>query len=315
MLILSFCSDPDILSVLYYVNMIVNLIKIAGPIVLIFASSIDIIKAVMASDQEGIQKNTHKIPSRLLLCACIFLIPSIIQMTLYSVEPENELTACLQAATPKKIQTAYKKIALEAVKAAEKQKTIGACNSADIAISKLKNSKTKTNYTNRVKTVRTTIEEDKNKTLAKLKETIDDFINNSNSSNSSNYGSISSDNDVVNYAQKFLGTPYVYGGNSLTEGIDCSGFTQQVYAHFGVTLPRTADAQSKVGTTVNGLSNAKPGDLLFFENDGDSALDHVAIYMGGGKRIHASSAKGYITIDSSITTQGLRVIKRVASAE
>ena len=91
-------------------------------------------------------------------------------------------------------------------------------------------------------------------------------------------------NQVVNYALKFEGNPYVYGGNSLTKGTDCSGFTKLVYAEYGISLPRTSRAQSKAGTRV-GLKNIMPGDLVFSGYNG--RIHHVSIYIGNNKLVHA----------------------------
>ena len=94
----------------------------------------------------------------------------------------------------------------------------------------------------------------------------------------------SSGSDVVAYACQFVGNPYVYGGTSLTNGTDCSGFTQSVYAAFGYSLPRTAEAQRSAGTAVDSLADAQPGDLICYPG-------HVAIYCGNGTIVHASTAR------------------------
>jgi len=99
---------------------------------------------------------------------------------------------------------------------------------------------------------------------------------------------------IVSYALKFNGNPYVHGGTSLTNGADCSGFTQSIYKHYGKSLPRTVLAQSKVGTRVS-FSNLQLGDLVFYSNGGRKPT-HVAIYIGKGKIIHASNPKSGIKI-------------------
>lgn len=99
---------------------------------------------------------------------------------------------------------------------------------------------------------------------------------------------------VVAYAKQFLGNPYVYGGSSLTNGTDCSGFTMSVYAHFGYGLNRTSYTQVYNGTAVS-MSNLAAGDLLFYKNGG-STISHVAIYIGGGQIIHASTESTGIII-------------------
>lgn len=92
---------------------------------------------------------------------------------------------------------------------------------------------------------------------------------------------------IIQAAQKALGTPYVWGGNSLTGGVDCSGLVQQVFKQFGIDLPRVTYEQIGVGASV-GRSKLQAGDLVFFDTDRKkSGPDHVGIYMGGGKFIHA----------------------------
>lgn len=128
------------------------------------------------------------------------------------------------------------------------------------------------------------------------------------SSSSSGSGSSStasgSGQAVVNYALNFVGNPYKYGGNSLTNGTDCSGFVKLVYQHFGVSLPRTSSALRSVGTKVSGLSNAKPGDIICYSG-------HVAIYMGGNKIVHASNAKDGIKISYNASYKTILAIRRI----
>lgn len=97
-------------------------------------------------------------------------------------------------------------------------------------------------------------------------------------------GSYSSD-AIVTYAAQFQEVPYVWGGTSPNPGFDCSGFVQYVYAHFGISIPRTSQEQFGFGTPVD-ISNLQPGDLVFFHNDG-SGPGHVGMYIGGGLMIHA----------------------------
>ena len=97
----------------------------------------------------------------------------------------------------------------------------------------------------------------------------------------SSAGSASGSN-VASYACQFVGNPYVYGGTSLTSGADCSGFTQSVYAAFGYSIPRTSYSQINAGTAVDSLADAQPGDLICYGG-------HVAIYIGNGQIVHAST--------------------------
>ena len=95
-------------------------------------------------------------------------------------------------------------------------------------------------------------------------------------------------NAVVAYALQFVGNPYVYGGTSLTNGTDCSGFTMSVYAHFGYGLPHQSGSQSGCGVAVS-TSSLLPGDLLFYSDGSGNGISHVALYIGNGQIVHAST--------------------------
>ena len=106
----------------------------------------------------------------------------------------------------------------------------------------------------------------------------------------SSSGSSATGSRIASYAQQFVGNPYRYGGNSLTSGIDCSGFTQQIMAKFGYSISRTSSSQSGDGRAVS-TSNLRAGDLVFYGDGG--SIDHVAIYIGGGQVVHASNSAPY----------------------
>ena len=101
--------------------------------------------------------------------------------------------------------------------------------------------------------------------------------------------------DVCQYAKEFIGNPYVWGGTSLTKGADCSGFVMKVFQKYGVKLPRTSRTQANCGTTIK-VSEAKPGDLIFYAKG--KTINHVAIYIGNGQVVHASSPKTGIKISN-----------------
>ena len=101
--------------------------------------------------------------------------------------------------------------------------------------------------------------------------------------------------ELIAFGKQYLGTPYVYGGESLTKGIDCSSFTQQCYLHIGIKLERTSYWQVKQGTAVPlTRSSWKPGDLIFYNVNGK--IGHVAIYVGGGKILHSAQSVGGVCI-------------------
>lgn len=102
--------------------------------------------------------------------------------------------------------------------------------------------------------------------------------------------------NIANFALNFVGNPYVWGGTSLTRGADCSGFVMSVYANFGIGLNRTSRAQASNGYAVS-MSELQPGDLVFYAANGRS-ISHVAIYIGGGRVVHASTPRTGIIVSS-----------------
>ena len=97
---------------------------------------------------------------------------------------------------------------------------------------------------------------------------------------------------IADYGLQFVGNPYVYGGTSLTNGADCSGFVQSVYRNFGINLPRTSGEQGACGSAVSSLAEAQPGDLIWYSG-------HIGIYIGNGQIVHASSAKTGIKVSNA----------------
>ena len=108
---------------------------------------------------------------------------------------------------------------------------------------------------------------------------------------------------VVDFATQYVGNPYVWGGTSLTNGADCSGFVQSVYANFGVSLPRTSYEQQNAGTEVS-YTDAQPGDLICYGG-------HVAIYMGDGKIVHASNSTDGIIISNDANYRAITSVRRL----
>ena len=112
-----------------------------------------------------------------------------------------------------------------------------------------------------------------------------------------------SGSDVVNYAMQFVGKPYVWGGKDPNTGADCSGFTSYVYAHFGISIPSFSGAQRSCGQEVS-YANAQAGDLICYAG-------HVAIYMGGGKIVHAKGTAYGIVGNDNATYKTIITVRRL----
>ena len=112
--------------------------------------------------------------------------------------------------------------------------------------------------------------------------------------------------DLCEYAKQFVGNPYVWGGTSLTNGADCSGFVMSVFKNFGYSLPHYSGSQANSGTKIS-MSEAQPGDLIFYGKNG--TINHVAIYIGGGQVVHASSPSTGIKISSYNYRSPMKVVR------
>ena len=112
--------------------------------------------------------------------------------------------------------------------------------------------------------------------------------------------------NIVNLAKEYLGGRYVWGGTSLGNGVDCSGFTRAIYAKFGVSIPRVSRDQARSGNTIS-ASNLKPGDLVFYGSS--SYINHVAMYIGNGQVIHASNARDGIKISNMYYRTPVRCVR------
>ncbi len=130
------------------------------------------------------------------------------------------------------------------------------------------------------------------------------YISTSSKVTSSNVSAKTTGQQIVNYALKFVGRPYVYGGTSLTSGADCSGFTMSVFKNFGYNLPRTSAAQRSSGKAVASLAQAKAGDLICYSG-------HIAIYMGNNKIVHAANSRRGIVAGDSATSMKIIGIRRI----
>ena len=112
--------------------------------------------------------------------------------------------------------------------------------------------------------------------------------------------------NLVNYALQFVGTPYVWGGESLTKGVDCSGFTMKVYQKFGIKLPHLSRSQPAYGKKIS-RSEIRPGDLIFY-GEGGSRITHVAIYIGNNQIVHAAGKRSGVIIGNAYYSKPLCIV-------
>lgn len=255
-----------------------NIIKIAVPILLIVMAMLDVLKVVVGTDKEN--KNlSKKTIDRFISAVFVFLVVSIMDVVLSIFGMESiGLTICWTGATKENIA---------ALRVVEEE----ASSQQSKAEQALINSK---------KDMFGEIDLDIRK---KLKEASGNSSSGSTNGPTSD-GTLSqapgvcvqnnvirSKEAIVQEALKYVGNPYVYGGNSLTNGIDCSGFTQQIMAKFGASLSRTTYDQIHEGAPVASLADAQPGDILLY-GTADKPT-HVAIYDGKGGIVHASNSAPY----------------------
>ena len=170
-------------------------------------------------------------------------------------------------------------------KTSENKNTSSTSNKVKTAQANKTTTSNKSNSTKKATSNKTTSNKTtSNKTTTAKKSTTSTTNKTTNVSSNKKLGT-----QIASYAKQFVGNPYVHGGTSLTKGADCSGFTQSVFKHFGIKLPRTASSQAKVGKKVS-FSELELGDLVFYSNGG-SRISHVAIYIGNGKIVHAQTPR------------------------
>ena len=132
----------------------------------------------------------------------------------------------------------------------------------------------------------------------------------SNSTPAPSTGGSGTGSEVASYAQKFVGNPYVWGGTSLRNGADCSGFVQTIYRQFGYSIPRTSREQARSAGVKVSLSDRKPGDLLFYTNS-NGVVNHVAMYIGNNKIVHAANSRRGIVSGDSYNYRKVHSVRRV----
>ena len=322
-----------------FINRIINIIKVIVPVILIIMGMIDMAKATTASDEKQMQTSRKMFIKRIIYAVMVLFVVSIVQL-LFTIlqtsvfKTESNLLSCVScvignACDSEEIDlkettatstgskgSKTKNIKVTRVVIMGKKETMKEKETFIMSVKVLPVNATNIGVTyksskpsvatvssfgkitaKKAGTTTITVQSASNKSAKdSFKLTIKDSLD-------------SKRQKVIDYAKKFLGNPYVYGGTSLTHGTDCSGFTMGVYKHFGYNLPRTSGSQSGYGKKVSSLSNAKPGDLLFYSNG--TRINHVALYMGNNKVIHASNPSTGIKTTSPANYRTIAKIRRV----
>jgi len=320
-MILTVCSNADLLSVMVIVKKIMNLLQIIVPIGLVIFASIDIIKAVISNKQDEIYKKLHMIPQRLFAAIIIFFVPVIIDLLMGLIASNFEYASCFTNATDEYVQQSYEYNAYDAVAYAESSLKMYDYEKALLLTNKVKDDSIKIALKERLKVVLTAINEyNKNKVAEETNKAGTTIIvpgNNSGSSGTANpdSGNVNfvNANEITQKALSRLGTPYNLGGKKWSTGVDCSGFVYLVLSELGYDIHiENAAGYRDLGCGVSSIENARAGDLLIY------GTRHIAIYLGedtNGKmwRVHAS---GDNQCDGVKTATGCQVLKdtRVTSS-
>lgn len=268
----SCCSDYGIATFLFIMKNVLNLIHIIVPIILIVMGIIGFVQMTISPDDPQ-KKKSKSLYNKFIAAVIVFFIPYIMDLIVYM--------ASFSGLVPESLNFA------------------GCYQAADDIVTQMRETEEYDAFSAKKKTkVKFDID------LNVLNEEVDEDDKNQKNGN---VKGTKEGKRIVKYAKKFIGNKYVYGGTSLTNGIDCSGFTMRVYEKFGYYLPRTSASQSQAGRAVSSLNEAQAGDLIYYGH-------HIAIYEGNGKVVHASNSapypKGGIK-ESTATYRTILAIRRI----
>ncbi len=295
----SCCSDYGIAQYIYAIKQALEIIHFIVPIILIIMIAVQLIK-MLSSPDDPQSKKMKSLLNKVIAAVLIFFIPFIADLLVSLLPNSYSVASCWQSADD--VVTMMNELDDEGYDPfKDNQKAVGDqfSNISD------KNAQGKEP------------EDEDSTTNSESNETGSADNNVNNDTNNGEPGGTDNASkkvknkrkEVVKYAKQFVGNPYVYGGNNLTTGIDCSGFVQQVYKHFGYSLPRTSREQATVGKKVK-TKNLQPGDLIFYYDKGTTTVGHVALYIGNKQIVHASNPNDGIKI-STYNYRTPAVIRRI----
>ena len=270
------CSDYALVIYLNVIQKILRMVHIVVPIILIVMLVIQLIKLVISPGDSG-GKLLKGILYEVLGAVVVFFLPMIISIFMHTFS-NFEFSKCWTSADEINMSLKYTPSDEKTLANGVSAKLFSSDSLYDEKKDKSSKSKKKKKNSNKTNSGSTSQSGSNKKPTGTVAE--------------------KTRNEVVEYAKRYLGNPYVYGGNSLTNGIDCSGFVQKVYNHFGYSLPRTSSNQSTYSRLQKvTIAELKPGDLIFYGNGG--RVSHVAIYIGKNQIIHASNKRDGIKISNA----------------
>jgi len=277
------CSDFILATILTIIRRALDLIQLIVPIILIVSGSVQLVKMVMSPPEGGNNKANKKFLNSFLAAAIVFFLPLVVNISMNIINEYGEagiadngnltvldLSSCWTAAK-------YTQSEMDSVRDS------GGSNSSTI----------------RDEYVKTKIIGDTSN-IPKP----GDYQNSQTNPQNTEMGL-----KIVNYARQFLGRPYVWGGNSLTNGTDCSGYIHLVYANFGINVPRQSAEFRTFGTEVPSINEARAGDIICYNG-------HVALFVGDGLKIYHAKGKNYGIVEDQSPFYGSKqvlAIRRVVN--
>ncbi len=274
------CDDYVLASILTIVRRFLDLIQMVVPIILLVAGVWQFVKLMLNPDDD--KKGKKKLVNSFMSAIIVFFIPVVINLTMDLVTEYGDVGIGTSGTIVSlNISSCWTSVR-------EKQDIMDSVRDSGGSLS-------------------STISKEASKNKALLGS--NNYTNSGGISggDSSSGANTTAGSSVIEYAKKFLGYPYVYGGNSLTKGTDCSGFIHLIYKNFNINVPRASTSLRTVGTAVSDISQARAGDIICYNG-------HVALFMGDGmKIIHASNERDGIKISPNAKYRDIVAIRRVTN--